>query len=308
MSEKRHQGCETPRWRFDGVRSGSVRTRMLRIAAFFLVLCLPVLGGCAPIPLPGGQPPFAHRIAALKIGESTRDDVISAMAEPHFFSHKPEIYVYSGRYESFRIMWCGGVGVTGGCGEPQSIFATQTVIARFDTSGTLSAVDVVKDIKSNNCSSAEICFEDSGRTGRISFPAKNDGRQIVDLARAYGATSVPWKRTEEAARKHWIAALRAKGSYESLQTAANCGDYEATVEIGIKFESEKGVPNNYLEAYFWYGVAQKQATTSSDKLGADVYRKVVKVQLSPDQIVEAERRIEEWQPDDCRRYYYEAQP
>ena len=83
---------------------------------------------------------------------------------------------------------------------------------------------------------------------------------------------------------------------------ANCGVVGAQDWLGLRYQEGEGREKNLPESYVWYGLAQRHATNKYDRLLADYQRDVVRSQLMPAQIADAEERIEAWEPDEsaCR--------
>lgn len=79
-------------------------------------------------------------------------------------------------------------------------------------------------------------------------------------------------------------ALPAKAGLEELRAAAEKGDAERQFELGELYEFGFNMPNNLVPALTWYLLSAEQGNTK-----AALRREAIKVQLRPEQVVEAER-------------------
>ena len=73
--------------------------------------------------------------------------------------------------------------------------------------------------------------------------------------------------------------------------AAEQGNSRAQVNLGFMYEFGAGVKPEYVQAYFWYGLAAEQGfAVALDR------RDTVAERMTRDQIAEAQRLAREWQP------------
>jgi TPR repeat protein len=78
--------------------------------------------------------------------------------------------------------------------------------------------------------------------------------------------------------------------------AAEQGDVDSEVALGVAYEGGIGVPQNYVEAHKWYNLAG--ATTTLASLRADIgkRRDALARKMTSSQIDEAQRLAREWRP------------
>jgi len=92
--------------------------------------------------LPSNETPYAdEQIKALKIGKTTRNEVVKTLGEPAYFSHKPDAHIYpEGTYVSFNLLVVAGAPFAGGGANIIKFDATQTLIVQFDDPACHNAV------------------------------------------------------------------------------------------------------------------------------------------------------------------------
>ncbi|MDP6473358.1 MAG: hypothetical protein QF894_00465 [Alphaproteobacteria bacterium] len=81
-----------------------------------------------------------------------------------------------------------------------------------------------------------------------------------------------------------------------LQAKAQCGDARAQFKLGSQYWTGSGVTKDFARSYFWYGVANAGGVGAAPSDMPNLSKR-----LSAEQIAETERRIAEWQPEDCPR-------
>jgi TPR repeat protein len=89
----------------------------------------------------------------------------------------------------------------------------------------------------------------------------------------------------EGAPKDYKQALR------WFRLAADQGEAIARTKIAIMYQEGQGVPHDLVQAYKWYSLA----ITSGDK-PANLLRKTLADRMTPAQIAEAEKLVQEWKP------------
>ncbi len=71
--------------------------------------------------------------------------------------------------------------------------------------------------------------------------------------------------------------------------AAEAGDYKAQGRLGGLYYMGMGVEKDLVSAYFWLSVAERNGSTMATRSLA-----MVKQEMTPDQIKEAEKRVAAW--------------
>jgi hypothetical protein len=77
-----------------------------------------------------------------------------------------------------------------------------------------------------------------------------------------------------------------------LRVAADKGDATAQRNLALLYESGLGVPRSLVEAYKWYALDAEN--DGDDFWGSSKRRDQVRRKLTPDQLAEAERLVQEW--------------
>lgn len=80
-------------------------------------------------------------------------------------------------------------------------------------------------------------------------------------------------------------------AHKWYRRAANQGNAQAQATTGIMYEIGKGVPQDYVEAYKWASLAAGQGSENAVKT-----RDIVAAKMTPVQIAEAKRLLDEWTP------------
>ena len=81
-----------------------------------------------------------------------------------------------------------------------------------------------------------------------------------------------------------------------FRRAADQGDVDAQVALGIAYEGGIGVPQDYVEAHKWYNLAAAR-TKDADFRAIDIERRdAVALKMTPTQIAEAQKLAREWKP------------
>ncbi len=78
-----------------------------------------------------------------------------------------------------------------------------------------------------------------------------------------------------------------------FRLAADQGEALAQTKIAIMYDEGQGVPQNIVQAYKWYSLA----ATNGDK-PANELRNTIANQMTPAQIAEAQKLVQEWKPKD----------
>jgi TPR repeat protein len=81
-----------------------------------------------------------------------------------------------------------------------------------------------------------------------------------------------------------------------FRLAADAGDPTAQDSLGVMYVNGEGVPQDYVEAYTWFNIADAIVSASDDGWHArlDRFRNTISGEMTPDQIAEAGRRAREW--------------
>ncbi len=78
--------------------------------------------------------------------------------------------------------------------------------------------------------------------------------------------------------------------------AAEQGYAEAQFNLGFKYRWGQGVPQDDVQAHMWYNLAASKYPPGKARDMAVFNRDVVAVNMTPAQIVEAEKLAREWRP------------
>ena len=77
--------------------------------------------------------------------------------------------------------------------------------------------------------------------------------------------------------------------------AAEQGNPYAQNHLGVMYERNKGVPQDYIEAHKWYNLAASHFPGDDQKL-AQKNRDIVEKKMTPAQVAEAQKLAREWKP------------
>jgi uncharacterized protein len=80
------------------------------------------------------------------------------------------------------------------------------------------------------------------------------------------------------------------------QMAADQGDAEAQIKVGMFYKIGDGVPQDYLRAYMWLNLAVSHAPDAATSDKATALRNELAAEMTPAQITEALRMAREWVP------------
>lgn len=76
---------------------------------------------------------------------------------------------------------------------------------------------------------------------------------------------------------------------------ADNGQVDAQLHIGNIYYEGRGIPQNLIQAYVWYSLSARGGNSrAADQLVQ------VTAELSPDQMTEAQQRLDEWAPGQCQ--------
>ena len=76
--------------------------------------------------------------------------------------------------------------------------------------------------------------------------------------------------------------------------AAEQGDAGAQYNLGFMYFNGSGVPQDFVQSYFWFGLAASRASGDAYKLASDA-RDLVAKKLTPDKLMEAQRMTTGWE-------------
>ncbi len=77
--------------------------------------------------------------------------------------------------------------------------------------------------------------------------------------------------------------------FQEFKPLAEQGNAEAQTSLGALYASGRGVPRDYVMAYMWANLAASQGNETASEL-----RSIVEKQMTPEQIVEAQRLSREF--------------
>ncbi len=86
----------------------------------------------------------------------------------------------------------------------------------------------------------------------------------------------------------WTAAVSAAGP-EDLRRAAEAGDAEAQLELGVLYEYGFGLPKNEVPALAWYALAAEQGHAK-----AAARRDTLRARLQPAEVEQASALMAQW--------------
>jgi uncharacterized protein len=78
--------------------------------------------------------------------------------------------------------------------------------------------------------------------------------------------------------------------------AADQGDVDSQVALGIAYEGGIGVPQDYVEAHKWYNLAAARTKDADFRAGYIKRRDDVALKMTPAQIAEAQKLARDWKP------------
>lgn len=78
--------------------------------------------------------------------------------------------------------------------------------------------------------------------------------------------------------------------------AAEQGDFDSQVALGIAYEDGVGVPQDYIEAHKWYNLAVSRSKYADLRTTYIQRRDALVVKMTPAQVAEAQRLAREWKP------------
>jgi uncharacterized protein len=93
---------------------------------------------------------------------------------------------------------------------------------------------------------------------------------------------------------YWKQDYRESATWYLL--AANQGDAKAQQDLGQYYLQGKGVPRDYLEAYKWFAMAAANERDQPWQRWSNEELDRLEHQMSPEQVIEAQRRAKEWHP------------
>jgi hypothetical protein len=76
---------------------------------------------------------------------------------------------------------------------------------------------------------------------------------------------------------------------EWYRKAAEQGLPQAQINLGIMYEEGEGGPADFVQAYFWYAMADSQG----DSQGPQAKREIA-AKMTPAQVAEAEQKVKAW--------------
>jgi len=78
--------------------------------------------------------------------------------------------------------------------------------------------------------------------------------------------------------------------------AAEQGDANAQSNLGIMYAKGQGLPQNYVLAHMWYNITALRypASEKEHREQAVRYRDLISSKMTPAQIAEAQRLVQEW--------------
>ncbi len=78
--------------------------------------------------------------------------------------------------------------------------------------------------------------------------------------------------------------------------AAEQGHANAQYNLGVMYDNGQGVPQDYVQAHMWYNLAAAGITPGGSRDIVVEHRDAVAKQMTPAQIVEAQRLARQWKP------------
>jgi hypothetical protein len=78
-----------------------------------------------------------------------------------------------------------------------------------------------------------------------------------------------------------------------LRLAADQGDADAQLNLGIMYDNGEGVPQGYVQAHMWFNLAASRLT-GEDRERAVRGRDIAADELTPDDLSEVQRLAREW--------------
>ena len=124
------------------------RTNKLSLLA--LISFQMIFAGCIVLPIPTGEdkildgmPVTEDQLKFLKVGVTSRDEVISHLGNPSLIWENAQLFVYNWKMRSGILVWAVGAGYTGGAGI-LDIPVNYALLIKFDDQDRISRFEKVK--------------------------------------------------------------------------------------------------------------------------------------------------------------------
>ena len=118
---------------------------------------------------------------------------------------------------------------------------------------------------------------------------------------AWAVLAGPQEDRAAAHRAFWDAVLTVgpqdyAEAVKGYRKAADQGDAEAQLNLGVSYASGQGVPQDYVEAHKWSNLSAASATDKEIRDTATHNRDFIASKMTADQVAEAQKLAREWKP------------
>ena len=135
-------------------------------------------------------------------------------------------------------------------------------------------------------------------------PARVADRPVVQAPRAAAVRAVPESRTAQPTGVTPVTASNQllTQDYASIVNSAERGDATAQYNLGVMYDTGRGVLQDYVMAHKWYNLAASRYATWEADIGASAARSRDRLttRMTPAQVAEAQKMAREWAPRQAR--------
>lgn len=97
-------------------------------------------------------------------------------------------------------------------------------------------------------------------------------------------------------------AVNYRAAFTWYRLAAEQGDGASHLALGMLYEFGKGVPQDFVKAHMWYNLAAATGTSEEDRAVAEMGRETLAVQMTANQIADAQKMASEWRPKKIKNH------
>ena len=124
-------------------------------------------------------------------------------------------------------------------------------------------------------------------------------REAAEKLRADAENGDP-KAEDEIGDRYWTGWGVPQNPPEAVKwyrRSAEQGFGDAQISLGFAYETGRGVAQDNAEADAWYIIARSSEKPPAHTINLAVYRrKIIEANMNPEQIVEARKRAQDWKP------------
>ena len=109
-----------------------------------------------------------------------------------------------------------------------------------------------------------------------------------------------WRDYDRDERKDTSVQPQPRANSDSVREKAEAGDADAQYILGEMYATGQGVPQDYVQAYFWSSLAASRASGDASRQAMDIRDQAAK-RLTPEKLKEAQRMTREWEKSHPRK-------